>query len=76
MYYAIKSQYNNISMLKVKQFSKTYHSEYDMTYSQSTIAHCGKISHKYNEVNFFSSSQNSEEGGTIDEKSETKLLSM
>ena len=55
-------------MLKVKQFSKTYHSEYDMTYSQSTIAHCGKISHKYNEVNFFSSSQNSEEGGRLTRK--------
>ena len=55
-------------MLKVKQFSKTYHSEYDMTYSQSTIAHCGKISHQYNEVNFFSSSQNKEEGGRLTRK--------
>ena len=52
-------------MLKVKQLSKTNQSEYDMTYSQSTIAHCGKISHKYNEVNFFSSSQNREEGGRL-----------
>ena len=68
MYYAIKSQYYNISMLKVKQFSKTDHSEYDMTYSQTTIAHCGEISHKYNEVNFFSSSQSSEEGGRLTRK--------
>ena len=52
MYYAIKLQHNNISMLKVKQLSKTNQSEYDMTYSQWTIARGGKISHKYNEVNF------------------------
>ena len=55
-------------MLKVKQLSKTNQSEYDMTYSQLTIAHCGKISHKYNEVNFFSSSQNREEGDEWREK--------
>ena len=55
-------------MLKVKQLNHTYHSEYDMTYSQSTIAHCGKISHEYNEVNFFSSSQNREEGGRMTRK--------
>ena len=61
-------------MLKVKLLSKPYHSEYAMTYSQSTIAHCGKKGHKNNEVNFFSSSQNSKEGGTIDEKSETKII--
>ena len=67
-YYVMKSQYNNISMLKVKQFSKTYNWEYNVTYSQWTIAHCGKISHKYNEVNFFSSSQNREEGGRLTRK--------
>ena len=50
-------------MLKVKQLSKTYHSEYAMTYSQSTIAHCGKKSQKYNEVNFLSSSKHREERG-------------
>ena len=55
-------------MLKVKQLSNTYYSEYDMTYSQSPIAHGGKISHKYNEVNFFSSSQNREEGGRMTRK--------
>ncbi len=36
----------------------------------------GKRSHKYNEVNFFSSTQNRWKGGTFDEKRETKLLSM
>ena len=55
-------------MLKVKHFSKTYQSEYDVTCSQSTIAHCEKISHNYNEVNFFSSSQNREEGGRLTRK--------
>ncbi len=64
----MKSQYYNISMLKVKQLSKTYHSEYDVTYSQSMIAHCGKISHKHNEVNFFSSTQDREKGGRLRRK--------
>ena len=56
-------------MLKVKQFSKTYHSEYDMTYSQSMIAHCGKISESLLVV------PKQRKGGTFNEKSETKLLS-
>ena len=75
MYYAIKSQYKNISMLKVKQFSKTYHSEYDVTYSQSTIAHCGKkviITMKW----IPSRRPETEKRSTFDEKSITKLLSM
>jgi len=55
-------------MLKVRKFSKSYHSEYDVTYSQSMIAHCGKISHNYNEVKFFSSSQNRGKGGRLTRK--------
>ncbi len=42
-YYALKSQYNNISMLKVKLSSKTYQSEYDVKCDESMITHCGKI---------------------------------
>ena len=67
-YYAMKSQYNNISMLKVKQLSKTYHSEYDVKCDQSMIAHCGKGSYKHNEVNFFSSSQDRGRGDASREK--------
>ncbi len=55
-------------MLKVKQLSKTYNSEYNVTYSLSTIAHCGKMSHNHNEVTFFSSSQNREEGERLTRK--------
>ena len=55
-------------MLKVKQLCKAYHSEYDVTYSQSMIAQCGKRSHNYDEVTFFSSSQNGEEGGRLTRK--------
>ena len=55
-------------MLKVKQLSKTYHSEYDVKCDQSMIAQCGKGSDKHNEVNFFSSSQDRGKGGRFTRK--------
>ena len=71
-YYALKSQYNNISMLKVKLSSKTYQSEYDVKCDQWMITHCGKI--RWSESS--RRPKTGKRGGTIDEKSKTKLLSM
>jgi hypothetical protein len=72
-YYAMKTQYNNISTLKVKRLNQTYQSEYDVRCYQSMIANCGKISHKYNEVNFFTSSNREQQSrGTWSEKRKGK----
>ena len=57
-----------MSMLKVKQLSKTDLSEYDVKCDQSMIAHRGKGSCKHNEVNFFSSSQDRGKGGRFTRK--------
>ena len=40
-YYAMKSQYSNISVLKLKQLSKTNQSECDVVCNHSMIDYCG-----------------------------------
>ena len=66
-YYTMKSQYNNISMLKLKHLSKANQSECNAKCNHSVIDHCGKFSHDRNEEKYFSKSQNRKGGRTIDE---------
>jgi len=44
-YYGMKSQYNNISMLKLKQLRRTGLLECDVVCNHSMIDKCGKSSH-------------------------------
>ena len=61
-YYAMKSQYNNISIVKLKQLSKFDQAECDVKCTQSMINYCKEPRNEHNEVWSSSKSQNRKVG--------------